>query len=266
MKYIVCYSGGHSSALVAIETVRRYGKENVILLNHNISELVEHKDIKRFKQRVADYLGIEITYANMDQYEKMTPLEIAVKNKGFQFAPGRALCTYNLKTKPFYKYLEDNCQDKENYTIMYGFDAEEEDRIYRRRNILRAMGYKTEFPLAEWDRTYRNVEEIGIPRPSTYRVFKHANCIGCLKAGKQHWYVVYCLRRDIFNQALEVEEQLGHSIIKGIYLKELIPVYEDIIAKGICPNDKQNSAAFWKRVNDTLPEQLGFMPCDCSLG
>lgn len=35
-KAIVCFSGGHSSALVAIEAVRKYGKNNVILLNHNI--------------------------------------------------------------------------------------------------------------------------------------------------------------------------------------------------------------------------------------
>ena len=52
MKYIVCYSGGHSSALVAIEAVRKYGKENVILLNHDISKEVEHEDIKRFKKRI----------------------------------------------------------------------------------------------------------------------------------------------------------------------------------------------------------------------
>jgi PP-loop superfamily ATP-utilizing enzyme len=44
MKYIVCYSGGHSSALVAIEAVRKYGKENVILLNHDISPNVEDAD------------------------------------------------------------------------------------------------------------------------------------------------------------------------------------------------------------------------------
>ena len=31
-KHIVCYSGGHSSALVAIEVVRRYGKENTVLV------------------------------------------------------------------------------------------------------------------------------------------------------------------------------------------------------------------------------------------
>lgn len=68
-KYVVCYSGGHSSALVAVEAVRKAGKENVILLNHDISPEVEHEDIKRFKQEVADYLGIEITYANMPGWE-----------------------------------------------------------------------------------------------------------------------------------------------------------------------------------------------------
>lgn len=76
MKYIVCYSGGHSSALVAIEAVRKYGKENIILLNHDISKEVEHKDIKRFKNEIAKYLGLEITYANMEGWEYKTPLRV----------------------------------------------------------------------------------------------------------------------------------------------------------------------------------------------
>lgn len=68
MKYIVCYNRGQSGVLVAIETVRRYGKEkeNVILLNHDLSEEVEEKDIKRFKQEIPDYLGLKITYANIE--------------------------------------------------------------------------------------------------------------------------------------------------------------------------------------------------------
>lgn len=43
MKYIVCYSGGHSSALVAIEAARKHGKENVILLNHDIYRSVKEE-------------------------------------------------------------------------------------------------------------------------------------------------------------------------------------------------------------------------------
>lgn len=36
MKHIICYSGGHSSALVAIEVARKYGAGDVVLLNHDI--------------------------------------------------------------------------------------------------------------------------------------------------------------------------------------------------------------------------------------
>lgn len=265
LKYIVCYSGGHSSALVAIEAVRKHGKENVILLNHDISPKVEHVDIKRFKKEVADYLGIEITYANAEDWEIMTPLQVARKKKAFQVMAGQSFCTNYLKTQPFYKWLEENCADqKEDYTILYGFDIDEEPRIMRRTTLMNAMGYKTDYPLAYWDRTIQDVEEIGIVRPTTYRIFKHANCIGCLKAGRQHWYVVYCLRRDIFEEAMMVEKEIGHSIIKGIFLKDLIPIYEDVIAKGICPNDKENSASFWARVRKAIPEQQTFMPCDCA--
>ena len=42
MKHVVLYSGGHASALTAVEAVRKFGKEDVILLNHDISEKVEH--------------------------------------------------------------------------------------------------------------------------------------------------------------------------------------------------------------------------------
>ena len=58
-KHIVCYSGGHSSALVAIEVVKLFGKENVILLNHNINPRYEDADIKRFKKEVAEYLVLD---------------------------------------------------------------------------------------------------------------------------------------------------------------------------------------------------------------
>lgn len=270
MKYIVCYSGGHSSALVAIEAVRKYGKENVILLNHNISSEVEHEDIKRFKQEVADYLGLPISYANMKDYEELTPVRLAIKIGAFATQPGQALCTYNLKTKPFADWLKVNYPAdiehiNQDIKILYGFDKNEMHRVTRRVGILSTQGYLCEFPMLWEERTIYNTEEICIERPCTYKIFKHANCIGCLKAGKHHWYVVYCLRNDIFQEAVAAENELGHSIIKGIYLEELIPKYEEMISKNICPNDKENHASFWARVNATLPEQQSFMPCDCAV-
>lgn len=273
-KILVTLSGGVQSAMCAIEACRKYGKlygrdyvkENIILLNHNISSKVEHESIKKFKQEVSDFLGIPITYANMKNFEEMTPLNI-VSSFGFvQNIPGRAICSYHLKTAPFYKYLKDNCQDKDNYKILYGFTEDEEDRIYRRRTYLRAMSYETEFPLAEGKRTIHDIEEIGIKRPSVYRMFQHANCIGCLKANsRSHWYCVYCMRQDVFQEALQTEAKLNYSIIKEVFLKDLIPMYERMKESGICPSDKGNNATFWAAVKNQFPEQPSLLPCECML-
>lgn len=57
MKHIVCYSGGHSSALVALEVAHRFGTKHLVLLNHDMHFSVEHADIKRFKRDVAEHLA-----------------------------------------------------------------------------------------------------------------------------------------------------------------------------------------------------------------
>lgn len=71
MKHVVCYSGGHSSALVALNVADKYGVENIVLVNHDISSNVEHEDIKRFKQEVAEYIGIPITFVNSKHLPKI---------------------------------------------------------------------------------------------------------------------------------------------------------------------------------------------------
>ena len=209
MKKIVCFSGGHSSALAAIETARKYGTEGMILLNHDISPHVEHEDIKRFKLEAAEYIGLPVTYANMPGWETTPPLAVAVANKAFKAYNRPAFCTSRLKTEPFMKWLEGNA-DRGDW-VVYGFDAKETNRMMRRSDIMNAMGYKAVFPLADWERTIFATEDVGIPRPITYATYKHANCIGCLKAGKQHWYCVYCLRPYIWEEAHNLVERASES-------------------------------------------------------
>jgi len=203
----------------------------------------------------------------------MTPLKISLANKGFQYAPGKALCTYHLKTEPFRNWLKKHYDSWEylldekmhdGIEILYGFDANEKNRISRRRHYLKGEGYKTDFPLAYWARTIAATEEIGIARPSTYSIYKHANCIGCLKAGRQHWYVVYCTAPHIFAEALEAEAVIGHSIIKGVFLDELLPKFEEMKTRGIVPEDKTNASTFWARVNRELKEEKT-LPCECAI-
>jgi hypothetical protein len=83
---------------------------------------------------VADYLGIEITYANNEHWKTLTPLAVSVEKKAFQYRQGYALCTHFLKTRPFEMWLLDNypasaCAPCKEMTILYGFDASESERI-----------------------------------------------------------------------------------------------------------------------------------------
>lgn len=272
MEYIVCLSGGHSSALAAIEAVRKVGKENVILLNHDISLEVEDKDIKRFKDDISNYLDIPITYANMEGWKTKTPLRVCREIGAFKVGNGTALCTNRLKTQPFYNYLAENYpiehgKMREDITILYGFDKAETSRIQRRIGVMQIKGYYTDFPLAYWERTIEKTEDIGIARPSTYKLFRHANCIGCLKAGKQQWYLVYCLYPKIWQEAKETEESIGYSILKDVYLEVLEPKFAQMKCKGITPGEKMNAQIFWANVEKALPMegQLSFLPCECAL-
>ena len=271
IKYIVCFSGGHSSAIAAIETVKKFGKENVILLNHDISPEVEHEDIKRFKNEVANYLGINITYANMEGWETKTPLRLCKDIGGFKFGNSQVLCTYNLKTKPFHEWLKGNYpvnkgDVREDIRIVYGFDKEETNRIQRRIGVLINQGYRCDFPLAFWDRTIENTEEIGIKRPVTYELHRHANCIGCLKAGMQSWYLVFCLYPKLWEEAKETEREIGYSILKDKFLEELEPKFSKMRCQGMVPSEKINPQRFWRNVEKELQVigQISWLPCECS--
>lgn len=251
MKYVVCYSGGHSSALAAVETVKQYGAENTILLNHNISPEVEHADIKRFKDEVAAHLGLPITYANMEGWETLTPIRLAASQKAFQYRPGQALCTYYLKTLPFYNWLAKNFPHRD-CVIVYGFDHNEQHRAQRCVSVLGSKGYAVEFPLLQSTPSFTSIETLGIERPCTYATQKHANCAGCLKAGRQHWYWVFRQRPDIFEKAKAAEAHINHSIIKGVYLDELEALFLRMEDYGIEPQDVEQPQTFWARVRRTM--------------
>lgn len=267
LKHIVCYSGGHSSAVVALNVVARFGKDNVILLNHDINRFVEHEDIKRFKQEVADYLGIPLTYANHPKWDTMDQFDVSVNTKSFKGATGMAICTSLLKTKPFNDYLKANFEDK-NCVIYYGFDKNEMHRVQRRASILSGQGYRSDYPLALWeDLKYVSTEDVGIQKPMAYTSFKHANCTGCLKAGKQHWYIVYCTRPDIWQKAKEAEEKIGYSIMRNDYLEELEEQFAKMKEAGIEANEHEDARTFFARVRkiiQTYEDENVDKPCECT--
>ena len=256
IKHIVALSGGESSAIVGIEVARKFGIENLVLLNHDINPKVEPADVKRFKQEVADYLGLSITYANHQDWETETPISLCVKAGTWVNPANRTiLCTNRLKTAPFYDWLAENYNDGD--IVYYGFDANEPARITRRSNIMGSSGYKTDYPLALWpDRTIHNIEEIGIARPTAYSLFNHANCTGCLKAGWQHWYVIYCNYPDVYQQLIDGEEAIGYAV-HGVddWAEDKSEMFESMKRAGIEPTEKTPSAQFWARAKKALAAQ-----------
>jgi len=269
MKHIFCYSGGHTSAIAAIEGVRRFGAENCILVNHDIHFSVEGADIKRFKNEVSDYLGVPITYVNHKNAE-FDQFDVCVQAKAFKVGDGSELCTNRLKTAPFMKWLPEQGE----CIVYYGFDPHEKTRIQRRSSIMAAQGYRTDFPVALWGhRTIFATEDIGIRRPNTYAVFKHGNCVGCLEAGWQHWYIVFCTRPDIWLKAKWAEDQIGYAIHHDdngpVFLEDMEEKFATMQAAGVPATEQVTHQRWWadaRKVVKIHQEQERAVACDeCSL-
>lgn len=267
-RWVVCFSGGHSSALVAVEVVRRYGRDGVVLLNHDINARAEDPDVKRFKREMAEALGLPITQANHPKWEQWDQFDVTEHARAFKVKNGEELCTNRLKTAPFRRWLAEHAPPG-TATLAYGFDANEQTRIRRRATIVAEWGYETVYPLAHWPRTIQSTREIGVEPPLTYGTFKHANCVGCLKAGWQHWYVVRATRPDVWERAKLAEERIGHTIHADGPLEEREEQFDEMLRAGVEPTERVPSGAFWanaRRAVRSLPvlaEERDERPCEC---
>lgn len=135
------------------------------MLNHDINPRYEDEDIKRFKAEVAQYLGVSITYSNIlgikDPTKIPNQFQVCMIAKAFKVRNGSELCTNRLKTAPFANYMSANHRPGEAI-LYYGFDANELNRIERRKKIVAAMGYQSAYPLAEWPKSISSTKEVGI--------------------------------------------------------------------------------------------------------
>jgi hypothetical protein len=171
---------------------------------------------------------------------------------------------------------------RDDIVIYYGFDLDETTRIQRRIGALSSMGYRTDYPLALWNGANIDMAKtLGIKPPLTYTdikgtsslsidfkditnngielgAWKHANCIGCLKAGKQHWYAVYCVRPDIWEKAKLTEEKIGATIKSECSMLELEPQFEHMKKAGVPPTENMKSGAFWSKAKEAMESFTDF--------
>lgn len=107
-----------------------------------------------------------------------------------------------------------------------GFDVNEKKRADR---LLESMPeFKHEFPLIDKGFTKSNshalLERLGIKRPKMYDLgYSNNNCVGCVKGGMGYWNKIRKDFPEVFKRMAEIEREIGHSCIKGIFLDQLDP-------------------------------------------
>jgi len=88
-------------------------------------------------------------------------------------------------------------------------------------------------------------------------------------SGNNEWYIVYCTRPDIWEKAKLAEDEIGYSIINGIYLEELEPLFEDMKKAEVPQTEHIKHQTFWKIARDKVKSakigdaEKDNKPCEC---
>lgn len=210
MKHIIQFSGGLASAEVAKIIIDMYGKENVILMNHDVK--IEHPDTKKFKEDVCNYLGVE--YVEVSDGRDLWDLIVDQKCLPSLWIP---FCTRILKQKQGLKF----CKSLKDKFILYnGFGVHEGRRTSGSIRECSKRGMIVKSPLQEYNipdievmRMIRDEWKIQIPEPYL-NGFEHNNCLPCFKGGKAHFKRVWQFYPGSFEKAKWAEEKIGHTVFK----------------------------------------------------
>lgn len=180
----------------------------------------QHPDSMRFIKDCEIALGkpIEILKSNYGSVENVI--------RQFRYINGAkgAKCTQILKkrVRKEWEYFHQDC----SLTYVWGYDKNEQIRADRLDEA--TPNIKNQYPLIERNLTKENAHAIlnslGIRRPEMYEMgYLNNNCIGCVKGGKGYWNRIRVDFPEVFDRMAQLERQVGHSCIKGIFLDELDP-------------------------------------------
>lgn len=225
LKHVVMFSGGAASSVMAKMVADKYPNSTILL---HTPTGAEHPDADRFREQVADFIGLPITV----EAARKTLWEYV--ETSWKHVPNNSLtnkCTEPMKIKPqnrFLKRLEDTGED---YIIYVGFTLDEWRRVQRTWVRNEAKGRKVEFPLFDARLTSEECKNIirddwGICLPEPYKYLKHNNCIPCWKGGQQHWHKVWKYYPKQFWRAVKAEEKAVNTVFNGITLAELAKKWE----------------------------------------
>lgn len=216
-RVVVWFSYGAASAVAWKLAKEKY--ENVIAVNCDTSPN-EHPDNERFKKEVENWVGDEVIVISSEKYKT---IEDVSNDTRYMSGVNGARCTTELKKIPRHNFqLPDDIH-------IFGFTAEEKDRIERFKNS--NFDTYTAHPLLDNKITKKDcfdiLEEAGIELPAMYKLgFKNNNCIGCYKAtSAKYWNQIRHFFPEVFKKRAEDSKKLGVKLTKlknkRIFLDEL---------------------------------------------
>ena len=218
-RIVVGFSGGVTSAWCAGWALGKFPREEVILLWHDTK--AEDEDTYRFLHEMADALKMPITERSLGiSLDELFERENMMASEHFGF------CSIMMKQEPGIKYIHElQAAGATEIVMVRGYSANEPKRVQRAT----AMGWMlstlwcnvaVRFPLIEEKVDKQQCAdwcncEMSVPIPAMYSWSSHANCVGCVKGGKEYWLAVKENRPDVFEHRKQQEKRFGHQMFSG---------------------------------------------------
>lgn len=206
---IVSFSGGAGSFVSAVRAIKKYGKENTILVFCDTT--IEDHDLYRFIAESSKKLEIPLIKLK----DGRTPWDV-FRDKRYQGNTRTAHCTIELKGKMFRRWLDQN-YTPDSCVLVFGFDWTE-----GHRHATAEENYKEfecwspllEAPYLDKTDTLNIIESYGIDIPRLYKFgFSHNNCGGfCVRAGQEHYRRLLMFLPEVYAHHEREQEQLMRDL------------------------------------------------------
>ncbi len=212
-RVVVGFSGGVTSAWCAGWALRSFPRDEVILLWHDTKE--EHPDTYRFLHEMAAALDMPIT----ERSDGRSVTEL-FRDEGMLGNNQNTMCSRILKAEQGSAFVAELKAAGHQVIKVIGYSAHERKRVDRMVGHCANEGIQARFPIIEHGITKQQCAdwcacEMKVQPSAQYEDFDHANCEGCVRGGKDYFLRLHEKRPHIYWQRSALEEEFGHTIIRG---------------------------------------------------
>jgi 3'-phosphoadenosine 5'-phosphosulfate sulfotransferase (PAPS reductase)/FAD synthetase len=236
VKYIICFSGGRSSALALYKMLDKVATGEAVVIFNNTGK--EREETLEFVQKIADSWEVPITwleYANNEKGYKVVTFETASRagepfaaaiDKKNGFLPNRVIryCTEILKITPTRKYLKD--VELADARKVLGIRYDEPARVGKQKDAY--------LPLNEARITKADVRHFWARQPFDLQLKDYeGNCDLCMLKGKNKRLTLIAENPEIVTWWVEQETKSGGRFDKDGTVTQLAQ-----LARGNFPHAK----------------------------